>query len=170
VVVAEEAIPDFCNEILPFSGRAHAKYISSDESKENITPAEFDGLKKYNYGKSDVGKAADLMESNNPGDRDDVALITPQKDTDCSDWRIGESNTPVDFSNVTVDAFGISSESFANCVGKSPRSLHKHRRRSTIGVRGSPEMNFLIRQIALQRSKKTSPEPLSNPLFLHGIQ
>ncbi|XP_077325875.1 cell division cycle-associated protein 2 isoform X2 [Lithobates pipiens] len=184
LIVAEEAISDICNK-MSFPARAHAKYISTDEAKENIIPAELDD--KYNYGKSDIGKPADLMECPNLGDqersglgsdisllqKDDITLgktagsvsITPRKDTDGSDWRIGESKTPINFSNVTVDDFGISSESFTNCVGKSPRTLHKHRRRSTIGVRGSPEMNFLIRQIALQRSKKTSPEPLSNPFI-----
>lgn len=173
LIVAEEAISDICNK-MSFPARAHAKYISTDEAKENIIPAELDG-NMYNYGKSDFGKPADLMECPNLGDQERFGLgrdisagsgsITPRKDTHGSDWRIGESNTPINFSNVTVDDFGISSESFTNCVGKSPRTLHKHRRRSTIGVRGSPEMNFLIRQIALQRSKKTSPEPLSNPFI-----
>ncbi|XP_040202041.1 cell division cycle-associated protein 2 isoform X2 [Rana temporaria] len=180
LVVAEEAVSDIGNKMLSFPARAHAKYISTDEAKENIIPAELDG-------KNDLGKPADLIECPNLGDqersglgsdfslqpKDDITLektagsgsITPREDTDASDWRIGESNTPINFSNVTVDDFGISSESFTNSVGKSPKTLRKYRRRSTIGVRGSPEMNFLIRQIALQRSKKTTPEPLSNPFI-----
>ncbi|KAM5171854.1 cell division cycle-associated protein 2 [Mantella aurantiaca] len=186
VVVPEEAIPDACHPVSSFPPRAHAKYISSDESKENITPADFDTISKetYKYEKSDVGKPEDLMEPEDLGDgessgsgshvKDGVTLemaaggesITPRKDASCSDWRIGASDTPLDFSQVTVDDFGISSESFTNSVGRSPRSLHKHRRRSTIGVRGSPEMNFLIRQIALQRSnRKSILEPPSIPFI-----
>ncbi|XP_018421723.1 PREDICTED: cell division cycle-associated protein 2 [Nanorana parkeri] len=177
VVVKEEAMPDPCTQNFSFPAKAHAKYSSNDESKENITPAAFKNIngEKYKYEKSDVEKQADHTESNNQesssGLDSDVSLQqkdggTPMKDIDFSDWRIGESNTPVDFSTATVDDFGITSEKFTNSGGKSPRSLHKHRRRSTIGVRGSPETNYLIRQIALQRSKRQcNPEPLTNPFI-----
>ncbi|XP_072259057.1 cell division cycle-associated protein 2 [Pyxicephalus adspersus] len=164
VIGPEEAVADCCPQIFSLTPRAHIKYISNDESKENLVPAQLDKMhtKKYHWGKNDGSKAADLVESGDLVER----MITPRKENECSDWRIGEPNTPMDFSKATVDDFGISSESFTNCVGKSPRSLHKHRRRSTIGVRGSPEMNFLIRQIALQRSnRKEKAEPLTNPFM-----
>ncbi|XP_036606351.1 cell division cycle-associated protein 2 [Trichosurus vulpecula] len=68
--------------------------------------------------------------------------------------------TPMNFSTVTVEQLGITPESFVkNSPGKS--LLKKSRRRSTIGVRGSPETNLLIRYIAQQRSfKNASDSPL----------
>ncbi|XP_068923039.1 cell division cycle-associated protein 2 isoform X4 [Petaurus breviceps papuanus] len=63
--------------------------------------------------------------------------------------------TPVNFSTVTVEQLGITPESFVKTSpGKS--LLKKSRRRSTIGVRGSPETNFLIKYIAQQRNLKNA--------------
>ncbi|NXK54076.1 CDCA2 protein, partial [Chauna torquata] len=64
----------------------------------------------------------------------------------------------VDFATVTTAEFGIT-ESFTNpSIGKagvinSPTAL-KFRRRSAIGVRGSPENNALIQYLAQQRSNR----------------
>ncbi|NXL98347.1 CDCA2 protein, partial [Tyrannus savana] len=61
---------------------------------------------------------------------------------------------PVDFAAVTIAEFGIAPESFTErCKGDSPSSL-KLRRRSTVGLRGSPENNTLIRYLAQQRSRR----------------
>ncbi|NWI10580.1 CDCA2 protein, partial [Crypturellus soui] len=61
---------------------------------------------------------------------------------------------PVDFATVTIAEFGITPESFTKqAVEKSP-SLSKFRRRSTIGVRGSPENNSLIQYLAQQRASR----------------
>ncbi|NXA53626.1 CDCA2 protein, partial [Nothocercus julius] len=61
---------------------------------------------------------------------------------------------PVDFATVTIAEFGITPESFTKqSVEKSP-TLSKFRRRSTIGVRGSPENNTLIRYLAQQRASR----------------
>ncbi|NXU56603.1 CDCA2 protein, partial [Turnix velox] len=60
---------------------------------------------------------------------------------------------PVDFATVTIGDFGITQESFTKpSTGNSP-SL-KYRRRSAIGVRGSPENNTLIQFLAQQRSNR----------------
>ncbi|XP_053524017.1 cell division cycle-associated protein 2 isoform X2 [Artibeus jamaicensis] len=65
--------------------------------------------------------------------------------------------SPLDFSTVTVEQLGITPESFVkNCSGKSLSYLKKSRRRSTVGVRGSPETNNLIRFIAQQRNLKNA--------------
>ncbi|NWI26018.1 CDCA2 protein, partial [Sula dactylatra] len=65
-----------------------------------------------------------------------------------------QRNKPVDFATVTSAGFGIAQESFTKrSIGKSPTSL-KFRRRSAIGVRGSPENNTLIRYLAQQRSNR----------------
>ncbi|XP_028614659.1 cell division cycle-associated protein 2 isoform X1 [Grammomys surdaster] len=65
--------------------------------------------------------------------------------------------SPLDFSTVTVEQLGITPESFVKTPsGKSSSSLQKARRRSTVGVRGSPETNCLIRFIAQQRSLKNA--------------
>ncbi|NWT85793.1 CDCA2 protein, partial [Lanius ludovicianus] len=65
-----------------------------------------------------------------------------------------ERKRPVDFAAVTTAELGIAQESFTNRpAGTSPTSL-KFRRRSTIGLRGSPENNTLIRFLAQHRSSR----------------
>ncbi|NXG79327.1 CDCA2 protein, partial [Baryphthengus martii] len=88
----------------------------------------------------------------------DQCYLTPTRDKaeDKPDCGISEKQqkTPIDFATVTVADFGITQESFTRgSTGKSPTPL-KYRRRSTIGVRGSPENNTLIRFLAQQRSTK----------------
>ncbi|XP_074051343.1 cell division cycle-associated protein 2 isoform X1 [Macrotis lagotis] len=74
--------------------------------------------------------------------------------------------TPMNFSTITVEQLGITPDSFVkNSPGKS--LLKKARRRSTIGVRGSPETNLLIRYIAQQRNLKNANE---SPLVESSIQ
>ncbi|NXR93087.1 CDCA2 protein, partial [Hypocryptadius cinnamomeus] len=61
---------------------------------------------------------------------------------------------PADFAAVISAECGIPQESFGTRpTGTSPTSL-KFRRRSTIGLRGSPENNTLIRYLAQQRSSR----------------
>ncbi|XP_058715065.1 cell division cycle-associated protein 2 [Poecile atricapillus] len=65
-----------------------------------------------------------------------------------------ERNKPVDFAAVVTAEFGIAQESVGKRpTGTSPTSL-KFRRRSTVGLRGSPENNTLIRYLAQQRSSR----------------
>ncbi|KAG8441057.1 hypothetical protein GDO86_006701 [Hymenochirus boettgeri] len=113
---------------------------------------------------SHVDATVDQPESNNEETETKTeawSVSTPSRE---ESHRLTHCHTPVDFSNGNVEDLGITSDSFSKCAGKSPKSQMKHRRRSTIGVRGSPEMNFLIRQIALQKSKeKKEPDPLENP-------
>ncbi|NXJ75247.1 CDCA2 protein, partial [Trogon melanurus] len=93
-----------------------------------------------------------------PDSLGDECYLTPNRDKaeEKSDCGIAENRrkTPVDFATVTIAEFGITEESFAKrSLGKSPASL-KLRRRSTIGVRGSPENNTLIQYLAQQRSNR----------------
>ncbi|XP_014116295.1 PREDICTED: cell division cycle-associated protein 2 isoform X2 [Pseudopodoces humilis] len=71
------------------------------------------------------------------------------------DFRLSEErNKPVDFAAVVTAEFGISRENVGKRpTGTSPTSL-KFRRRSTVGLRGSPENNTLIRYLAQQRSSR----------------
>uniref|UniRef100_A0A8C0UE42 PP1-binding domain-containing protein n=1 Tax=Cyanistes caeruleus TaxID=156563 RepID=A0A8C0UE42_CYACU len=71
------------------------------------------------------------------------------------DFRLSEErNKPVDFAAVVTAEFGITRESVGKRpTGTSPTSL-KFRRRSTVGLRGSPENNTLIRYLAQQRSNR----------------
>ncbi|XP_064328548.1 cell division cycle-associated protein 2 isoform X1 [Phalacrocorax carbo] len=83
---------------------------------------------------------------------------TPSRDKaeERSDCGISEKqrNKPVDFATVTIAEFGITQASFTKpSIGKSPNAL-KLRRRSSIGVRGSPENNTLIQYLAQQRSNR----------------
>ncbi|NXO81997.1 CDCA2 protein, partial [Sitta europaea] len=82
---------------------------------------------------------------------------TPEKDKVQGKPDFGlceQRKKPVDFAAVTAPAFGIAQEGFGKgATGPSPASL-KFRRRSTIGLRGSPENNTLIRFLAQQRSSR----------------
>uniref|UniRef100_A0A3B3SH70 Cell division cycle associated 2 n=1 Tax=Paramormyrops kingsleyae TaxID=1676925 RepID=A0A3B3SH70_9TELE len=85
-----------------------------------------------------------------------------------------EKNPPLDFSRVTPSLFGISTESFipsSRKKDKSRLSQLKARRRSTIGVRGSPETNSLIRYIAQQKCRTPPVRPAlpPSPFIGHGF-
>ncbi|XP_069473694.1 cell division cycle-associated protein 2 isoform X2 [Ambystoma mexicanum] len=75
------------------------------------------------------------------------------------------SRTPINFSTVKVSELGITPETFTFKSSDKPQSsLSKLRRRSTVGVRGSPETNHLIRYIAHQRSDAVEdPCAMSSP-------
>ncbi|XP_030647663.1 cell division cycle-associated protein 2 [Chanos chanos] len=73
-----------------------------------------------------------------------------------------EGEPVLDFSQLTPSQFGISSNSFSAVSShkdKSRVAQLKARRRSTIGVRGSPETNSLICYIAKQRMKTPTRSP-----------
>ncbi|KAL1780661.1 cell division cycle-associated protein 2 isoform X1 [Sigmodon hispidus] len=96
-------------------------------------------------------------------------LLTPKKHVEDRTPNLCTPSThksPLDFSTVTVEQLGITPESFVKTPsGKS--SSQKIRRRSTVGVRGSPETNCLISFIARQRSLKSatrSPFSRNSPL------
>ncbi|XP_005058081.2 PREDICTED: cell division cycle-associated protein 2 [Ficedula albicollis] len=71
-----------------------------------------------------------------------------------ADFGLSEQRNKADFAAVISAELGIPQESFGKRpTGASPKSL-KFRRRSTIGLRGSPENNSLIRYLAQQRSSR----------------
>ncbi|KAI5758741.1 CDCA2 [Gulo gulo luscus] len=126
-------------------------------------------------------KDSEPLETKEPALRDDEnssfilgngTLVTPQKhepEVTPNGCTLDTFKSPLDFSTVTVEQLGITPESFVkNSSGKSSSYLKKSRRRSTIGARGSPETNHLIRFIAQQRSlKKAEKSPLTqNSPFL----
>ncbi|NWX45984.1 CDCA2 protein, partial [Steatornis caripensis] len=93
-----------------------------------------------------------------PGSLGDECYSTPNRDKAEEKYDCGISEKrrrkPVDFATVTIAEFGITQESFSKrSIEKSPTSL-KYRRRSAIGVRGSPENNALIQYLAQQRSNR----------------
>ncbi|XP_043939089.1 cell division cycle-associated protein 2 [Protopterus annectens] len=94
-------------------------------------------------------------------------LLEAEKEDQMSRSEMYNSPKPFSF-NATVEELGITPSVFTSTSaekGKSPASLHKLRRRSTIGLRGSPETNCLIRYIAQQRSLALG-SPLS-PDFMY---
>ncbi|KAL3063435.1 hypothetical protein OYC64_003075 [Pagothenia borchgrevinki] len=100
-------------------------------------------------------------------------MLTPSKVD--SHPVLNDTTAPMMFSNLTPSQFGISVHSFTptslpNHKDKSRLAQLKARRRSSVGVRGSPETNSLIRFIAQQRMKtppgSRTPEPVrSGPLL-----
>ncbi|XP_027520997.1 cell division cycle-associated protein 2 isoform X2 [Corapipo altera] len=115
--------------------------------------------------RGDVGSEPTLplnTKENFPGSRSgslgNDSFSTPERDKAGGKPDLGtceeQREKPVDFAAVTVTEFGIAPESFTKrCKGNSPTSL-KLRRRSTIGLRGSPENNSLICYLAQHRSKR----------------
>ncbi|XP_064441431.1 cell division cycle-associated protein 2 isoform X2 [Mirounga angustirostris] len=114
-------------------------------------------------------KDSEPLETKEPGIRDtentsfisgNGRLVSPQKhapEGTPSGCTPDTFKSPLDFNTVTVEQLGITPESFVkNSSGKASSYLKKSRRRSTIGARGSPETNHLIRFIAQQRSLKTA--------------
>uniref|UniRef100_F1MG31 Cell division cycle associated 2 n=2 Tax=Bos taurus TaxID=9913 RepID=F1MG31_BOVIN len=94
-------------------------------------------------------------------------LVTPHKQAAEMTPNCYTSETfksPLNFSTVTVEQLGISPESFVNnSSGKSSPYLKKSRRRSTVGLRGLPETNHLIRFVAEQRSLKNASLTQTSP-------
>ncbi|XP_066062437.1 cell division cycle-associated protein 2 isoform X2 [Chamaea fasciata] len=80
---------------------------------------------------------------------------TPERDKEEGKPDFGlweQRKKPVDFAAVINPELGMALEGFGKrATGTSPNS-RKFRRRSTIGLRGSPENNTLIRYLAQQRS------------------
>ncbi|XP_073510176.1 cell division cycle-associated protein 2 isoform X2 [Phyllobates terribilis] len=170
-IVSEDEAATPHNKPTSFSTeRPHSRYISNDEAKENITPTQLEDVYKEKTSQVTVFEGGDVCDDPGPSSSGHSssgagAVSSPKRNTEASADDPPPCNPPIDFSTLSVEDLGICSESFTTkSAEKSPRLLHKHRRRSTIGVRGSPEMNFLIRQIALQRSnRKSEPEPPDNP-------
>ncbi|XP_042344687.1 cell division cycle-associated protein 2 isoform X3 [Plectropomus leopardus] len=91
---------------------------------------------------------------------------------------LNDFSAPLNFSELTPCQFGISVQSFApasssNRKDKSRLAQIKARRRSNIGVRGSPETNSLIRFMAQQRMKTPqtpkTPELVRSSPFLPRV-
>ncbi|GAA6078641.1 cell division cycle-associated protein 2 isoform X1 [Tachysurus ichikawai] len=101
-----------------------------------------------------------VMEEN----RTPLGLLTPSQQN-------GEIAASLDFYKLTPSQFGITTNSFTafpKDKDKSRVSQLKSRRRSTIGVRGSPETNSLICFRAKQAMKtppRTPQHLLDTPLF-----
>ncbi|XP_026199726.1 cell division cycle-associated protein 2 isoform X2 [Anabas testudineus] len=91
-----------------------------------------------------AGTEEELKEETSPSEKE----ATPVFD---------DTSAPLNFSKITPSQFGISVQSFipSSSSHKSTSRLAqiKARRRSSVGVRGSPETNSLIRFMAQQRMK-----------------
>ncbi|NWY05210.1 CDCA2 protein, partial [Nothoprocta ornata] len=77
-----------------------------------------------------------------------------EEKSDCGKSEQLRRRKPIDFATATIAEFGITSESFTKQSVEQSPTLSKFRRRSTIGVRGSPENNTLIRYLAQQRTSR----------------
>ncbi|XP_065515349.1 cell division cycle-associated protein 2 [Lathamus discolor] len=96
------------------------------------------------------------LSRNRPVSLGGECYVTPNRNkAEESDCGISEKRGKnVVFAAVTTGEFGITQASFTvPSLGKSP-TPSKFRRRSTIGVRGSPENNTLIQYLAQQRSNR----------------
>ncbi|XP_031705304.1 cell division cycle-associated protein 2 isoform X2 [Anarrhichthys ocellatus] len=91
---------------------------------------------------------------------------------------LDDTSVPLNFSELTPSQFGISVQSFtpaslSNSKDKSRLAQLKVRRRSSVGVRGSPETNSLIRFMAQQRMKTPptfqTPELVRSSPFLPRV-
>ncbi|XP_049618847.1 cell division cycle-associated protein 2 isoform X3 [Syngnathus scovelli] len=85
----------------------------------------------------------------------DESKMSPSKDPETV------SREPLDFQKLKPSQFGITVQSFSPAASGSKENSHlaklkARRRRSNVGVRGSPETNSLIRFIAQQKLKNSS--------------
>ncbi|XP_034093081.1 cell division cycle-associated protein 2-like, partial [Gymnodraco acuticeps] len=100
------------------------------------------------------------LENSTDGDQEN--MLTPSKGY--SRPVLNDTTAPMIFCNLTPCQFGISVKSFTpvsslpNHKDKSRLAQLKARRRSSVGVRGSPETNSLIRFMA-QHRMRTPPPP-----------
>ncbi|NXF07872.1 CDCA2 protein, partial [Smithornis capensis] len=105
-----------------------------------------------------AGNSKETFPSSRAGPLGGDSYLTPERDKREGQTAFGISEEqrkkPVGFAAVTIAEFGIAQENVTpGWKGNSPASL-KFRRRSTIGLRGSPENNTLIRYLAQQRSNR----------------
>ncbi|KAM7416125.1 hypothetical protein PAMA_018275 [Pampus argenteus] len=109
-------------------------------------------------------------------DGDQWAKVLPSSEED-SPAVLNDISSPLNFSKLTPSQFGISVQSFnpasSNRKEKSRLAQIKARRRSSVGVRGSPETNSLIRFMAQQRMKTPpshqTPELIKSSPFLPRV-
>ncbi|XP_056233368.1 cell division cycle-associated protein 2 isoform X1 [Seriola aureovittata] len=104
----------------------------------------------------------ELNTTGTEGDQKEKMLSPSEEDSPAV---LNGTSAPLNFSELTPCQFGISVQSFTPAVSsnhkdKSRLAQIKARRRSSIGVRGSPETNSLIRFMAQQRMK-TPPTHLT---------
>uniref|UniRef100_A0AAQ4NT91 PP1-binding domain-containing protein n=1 Tax=Gasterosteus aculeatus aculeatus TaxID=481459 RepID=A0AAQ4NT91_GASAC len=97
-------------------------------------------------------------EMNAEGNQADDLLSPSEED---SPPVLNDTSAPLNFSELTPREFGISVKSFtpaslSNGKDKFRLAQIKSRRKSSIGARGSPETNSLIRFMAQQRMKTSS--------------
>ncbi|XP_077118229.1 cell division cycle-associated protein 2 isoform X2 [Ranitomeya variabilis] len=161
-IVSEDETPHYKQTTSFFNTeRPHSRFFSNDESKENLAPSQLEDMSTEKTSRVTFPDGSDVCDEPGPSG----AVPSPRGDAEASPDDPQPRDPLIDLCGVSVEDLGICSDSFiTKGAEKSPKSLRKHRRRSTIGVRGSPEMNFLIREIALQRSnRKSEPEPPDNP-------
>ncbi|XP_029366847.1 cell division cycle-associated protein 2 isoform X2 [Echeneis naucrates] len=122
-------------------------------------------LKMANIEKNTAGAGADQIEKMGPSEEEAPPI--------CPNGTL----PPLNFSELTPTQFGISVQSFipaasSNSKDKSRLAQIKARRRSNIGVRGSPETNSLIRFMAQQRMKTPThqtPESVRSSPYLPRV-
>ncbi|XP_033027750.1 cell division cycle-associated protein 2 [Lacerta agilis] len=109
--------------------------------------------------------AGNHLVEDHPTTMGDTDYLTPNKNGFDSTYEISSScaSPSVDFSALTAADFGITPQSFTKQYKGDAKNLLKFRRQSTIGVRGSPENNSLIRFIAQQKRIKKQ-DTLASPL------
>ncbi|XP_040899224.1 cell division cycle-associated protein 2 isoform X2 [Toxotes jaculatrix] len=117
----------------------------------------------------------EMNTSGTEGDQKDKMLSPSEED---HPHVLNGTSAPLNFSQLTPCQFGISVQSFtpaasSNHKDKSRLAQIKARRRSSIGVRGSPETNSLIRFMAQQKMKTQpthqTPEHVRSSPFLPRV-
>ncbi|XP_068615364.1 cell division cycle-associated protein 2 [Brachionichthys hirsutus] len=111
------------------------------------------------------------MESSDAGTLEDQWEKMPSSLQEAVPPVLHHTSAPLNFTELTPCQFGISVRSFIPAPASNPKDKTrlaqlKARRRSTIGVRGSPETNSLIRFMAQERMK--TPPTLETPELARG--
>uniref|UniRef100_A0A668RHQ1 PP1-binding domain-containing protein n=1 Tax=Oreochromis aureus TaxID=47969 RepID=A0A668RHQ1_OREAU len=117
---------------------------------------------------------AEISTASCEGDQEGAASPPSVEDTPSV---LNQTSAPLNFSELTPSQFGISVQSFTPPLSlltdKSRLAQLKARRRSSVGVRGSPETNSLIRFMAQQKMKtppaSQTPELVRSSPFLPRV-
>ncbi|XP_051277336.1 cell division cycle-associated protein 2 isoform X3 [Dicentrarchus labrax] len=122
-----------------------------------------------------VATAVEMNSGVTEGDQKEKMVSPLEED---SPPVLNDTSAPLNFTEITPCQFGISVQSFtpaslSNRKDKSRLAQIKARRRSSIGVRGSPETNSLIRFMAQQKMKTPptfqTPELVRSSPFLPRV-
>ncbi|XP_048369540.1 cell division cycle-associated protein 2 [Sphaerodactylus townsendi] len=142
----------------------HSSY-SSDLQKENVPTNAF----TFSMVLSNLGSPLPVDKPNFGGNANYITPDKGEREAKATCAMDSPSTPSKDFSVLTAADFGITPETFTKPSGETKSILKKLRRQSTIGVRGSPENNALIRYIAHRKRMRNEDSHSQTTPFQRNV-